>query len=71
MGPSPRRGYCPACAYRIPGNIPFMPRIIFCHAAFGKLLHHFLRLLELIEQAIHFLHRYASTCGDTPLARWL
>jgi hypothetical protein len=40
----------------MPGSMPFMPRISFCHAALGKLLHHLLRLLELVEQAIDFLN---------------
>src|SRR6266581_9692986 len=34
-------------------------------------LHHFLHLLELVEQAIDFLHRYARARGDAALARGL
>src|SRR5689334_23712500 len=41
------------------------------HPALGHHLHHLLRLLELIEQSIDFLHRDAGTGGDPSLARGL
>src|SRR6476660_5462817 len=39
--------------------------------AFGDHFHHFLRLLELVQQLVHFLDGYTGACGDPPLARGL
>src|SRR5690554_4069099 len=40
-------------------------------AAPGELLHHLLRLLELLEQAVDLLHRHAGTGRDAALAAGL
>src|SRR5690348_10172345 len=41
------------------------------HSALGDHLHHLLRLLELREQPVDFLHRHAGAGGDPALARGL
>ena len=41
------------------------------HAALLDHLHHLLRLLELVEQPVHLLHRHARPRGDAALARGL
>src|SRR5438552_689877 len=41
------------------------------HTPFGDHFHHFLRLFELREQTVDFLHRYAGARGDAALARCL
>jgi hypothetical protein len=44
----------------MPGIMPFMPRISLPMPPLLRLLHHLLRLLELVEQAIHFLHLHPA-----------
>src|SRR5690606_5413686 len=43
----------------------------FLHAAFRELLHHLLRLLELLEQTIDLLHRHPGADRNAALATGL
>ncbi len=47
--------------------MPFMPRIIFRHAAFLHFLHHALHVVELFQKAVNILHLHAATGCDTAL----
>jgi len=46
----------------MPGSMPFMPRIILPFPL-RESFHHFLHLLELIQQAVDFLHRHAGAAA--------